>query len=97
MEGKKMSEVKVIHPISGSAPIIAKVSKLHRDEYYTLENPFSLMYYRDEDNNERVTIGNILVYAKGNKVDIRADHILFIYEPSDETLEFYNKKVIDVG
>jgi len=92
-----MSEVKVIHPISGSAPIIAKVSKLHRDEYYTLENPLSLVYYKDEENKERVSVINILVYAKDKKVDIRADHILFIYEPSDETLEFYNKKVIDVG
>jgi hypothetical protein len=34
-----------------------------------------------------------LLYAKGNTLNIRTDHVLFIYDPSDETVEFYNKKV----
>jgi hypothetical protein len=47
----------------------------------------------DEDGNERVRVGNMLLYAKGNTLNIRTDHVLFIYDPSDETVEFYNKKV----
>ena len=91
-----MSEFKIIHTINGSWPIIAKMSKLHRDEYYTLENPLGLMYYIQNENDnqvERIRVINLLVYANTNKVDIKADHVLFMYEPTDSVVEFYKENL----
>lgn len=89
--------IKVIHTIDGRAPIIAKCEKVNRCDYYTLEDPFVLLYYRDEDGNERVRVENLLVFAAKNEITVKTDHVMFMYDPSDETVEFYNKHLNNEG
>lgn len=88
---KKNEEVRIFHLTTGGAPIIAK-STFYAE--YTLDEPLYVVYYRDEDEVERVQFNNVTAFAKENQITIKEEHVIFSYLPAPAILNYYNDTLL---
>ena len=85
-------KVLVIHLTATTVPMIGKATDDCVDgvQILRVEDPLWMVYYRDDEGEERMQLTNVTAYAKEDVIAIDRSHIVYMYEPKDFILGYYN-------
>jgi hypothetical protein len=89
-----MSEIKIVNLIAGP-PIIAKVTI--EDGYYTLDDPFNIIYTqpKEEGGKPRFTVFDVLALSSDSSIEVAKKHVLFCHAPLPEIIDQYNAMMLN--
>jgi len=91
-------EIKMVTLVSGG-PIIAKVSTQRKleDDYYILEDPFSVVWSESADENKgpKFTVFDVLALSSDTQIEVATKHVLFFQTPLPEIVDQYNTMLLN--
>ena len=92
-------EIKMVTLVSGG-PIIAKVSTNMgnlEDDYYILEDPFSVVWSESTDKNKgpKFTVFDVLALSSDTQIEVATKHVLFFHTPLPEIVDQYNTMLLN--
>ena len=89
-----MSEIKILNLINGP-PIIAKIETNTKSQTCVLEDPFNILYTKQEADEPKFSVFEMLILSADSTIEVAKDKILFSYTPLPEIVDQYNTMLLN--